>query len=685
MIRKPLHTSLATLCVIVLFAGAFFTRCASIGTPTGGPRDSIPPVVLGTMPELYTTHFDNDKIYITFNEYVQLKDQQKELYTSPQMKKQPKLLLRGKNLIIEVVKDSLAPNTTYAIEFGAAVADNNEGNPLHGLRYVFSTGDQIDSLLMSGYTEDSHKGDSLGRAFIYFFEVDSIEQPESYDSTMFKYKPSKIARSQKNGIFIAQNLKPVNYRVYAFWDSNDNQTYEPSIDKVGFLDEEYNPAAMPPFAIWYDSLRRYPSADPQLYFRMFQDVSFARQSLQESKRTDCHRIELQFSAAHPDIRKLEIEGVPEDKIIIEPLTQGRDTLALWLNVPSESLPDTLRAHITYMRHDSVRMLQEHSEDLNLVWRLIESREQERERERLEKEKKKAEEEGREWIEPDRPSTFQFDFLSKSIEVIPEENLTIGFVTPLTRFDSTRFELISWGEKKDTLKEKITFIPDSLSPRKWHIKSNWVKKRKYKLHIPTDALADITGEGNDSLDINIEVADIDKFATLVLDVVPVAQGDEYILQFTDANGKLVRELPHIGAGRHTINYIPAQDLKMRIIEDKNRNGRWDGGNMVERRQSERAEFYKNDQEEELFTTKTGWEFEFILDMNSLFAPISMQQLIERLDKREMQRLIKAEEERKKAMLEMKNQQHNHNSSGGMFGGSGGMGRMGGMINGARGLF
>ena len=414
MIRKPLHKSLITLAVIVLFAGAFFTRCASIGTPTGGPRDTLPPTILGMMPEIYTTQFDQDKIYITFNEYIQLKDQQKEVYTSPQMKKQPKLQLRGKSLLIELVKDSLAPNTTYAIEFGAAVADNNEGNPLHGLRYVFSTGGDIDSMLMSGYTEDSHKGDSLGRAFIYFFEVDSIEKHEDYDSTMFKYKPSKIARSQKNGIFIAQNLKPVNYRVYAFWDSNDNQTYEPSIDKVGFLDDEYNPATMPPFAIWYDSVRRYPSADPQLYFRMFQDVSFARQNLQESKRTDCHRIELQFSAANPDIRKFEIEGVPEDKIIVEPLTRGRDTLALWLNVPSESLPDTLRANITYMKHDSVRVLQEHSEKLNLVWRLIETREEERERERLEKEKKKAEDEGREWIEPYRPSTFQFDKLSKSV-------------------------------------------------------------------------------------------------------------------------------------------------------------------------------------------------------------------------------------------------------------------------------
>lgn len=681
MVKRPIHSRLVTALVLLLFAGAFFTRCASVGSPTGGPRDSLAPVVLGTAPELFATEFDENKIYITFNEYVQIKDQQKELYTSPAMRKKPKLTLRGKSLVVELVRDSLDENTTYAIEFGASVADNNEGNPLHGLRYVFSTGKSIDSMMMSGYTENSQRGDSLGRTFIYFFEADSIDKPDTYDSTMFKYKPSKIARSRNNGIFIAENLKPVNYRVYAFWDSNDNQTYEPSVDKVGFLDEEYNPAKMPQFAIWYDSLRRYPSAEPQLYFRMFQDVSFARQSLQESKRTDRHRIELQFSAANPDIRSLTIDGVPDDKIIIEPITRGRDTLALWLNVPSESLPDTLHTHLTYMKHDSVRVLREQTEDLKLNWRLIESREEERERERLEKEKKKAEAEGKEWIEPYRPSKFQFEGLQKSVEVTPEEGMPLAFATPLTRFDSTAIELLSWSEKRDTVREKFTFVPDSVSPRKWSVRSDWQPKRQYRMHIPTDALADISGEGNDSLDINITVSDIDKYATVILNVVPREPGDEYIIQITDATGKTQRELRNVGAGKHTIHYVPVGDLKMRIIEDKNRNGRWDSGNMVERRQSERAEFYKNDEEEEQFTTKTGWEFEFTLDMSRLFAPITMDQLIERLDRREVQRLIKIEEDRRKARELGQQQQHNHNHSGGMFGGGMG-GSMGGMLGGLR---
>ncbi len=666
---------LATAFVLLFFGGAFLSRCASIGSPTGGPKDSLAPNILAVTPELNTTNFKSDRIYIAFDEYVQLKDQQKELYTSPAMRKKPKLSLRGRGIHIQIEDDSLLPNTTYAIEFGSSVVDNNESNPLYGLRYVFSTGGEIDSMVMSGYTEDSQKLDSMGRTFIYFFQADSIEAPGDYDSTMFKYKPQKIARSQKNGIFIAQNLKPVDYRVYAFYDSNDNQAYEPSIDKVGFLDEVYNPASMPEFTIWYDSVRRYYSADPQLYLRMFTDVSFSRQSLKESQRPEQNKLMLYFGAPRPEILKLELDSIPSDKIIIEPETEGRDTLALWLGVEPDLLPDTIRGTITYLKHDSVRVLREATEKLSLAWRRVESREQERERERQEKAKAKAEAEGKEWREPERRSTFKVVTPTGKTEVNPEEDLLIEFATPLTRFDSTHFELLSWSEKKDTVREQISFRADSISPRKWRMHSRWLPEREYKLYIPTDALADITGEGNDSITLNLTVADIEKFATLKLKVIPRTPGAVYVIQLLDSSNKLLQELRDIGEGEHTINYVPAGEVRIRIIEDMNGNGKWDSGNMVERRQSERAEFYKNEKEEELFTTKTGWEFEFTFDMNKIFAPVTMQELIERLDKREMVRLMQEEERRRKAAASKSNDSHDHNNNSGF-----GMGSLGGMMGG-----
>ena len=456
---------LTAAAIIAVVALPLLVQCATIGTPEGGPKDTIPPVVLGVFPKSHTTNFSDKKIEILFDEYIQLKDQQKELYTSPEMKKKPTLLMRGKTLHVEIKDDSLKPNTTYAIEFGATISDNNEGNPLHGYRYVFSTGGEIDSLVMSGYTEDSEKVDSLGRTFIYFFEADSLPEIVDYDSTMFNFKPHKIARSQKNGIFIAQNLRPVDYRIYAFYDNNDNQLYEPGEDKIGFLDRTYNPAEMEPFYVWYDSIRRYPSADPQLYFRLFVDESFSRQTLKEKLRPDQHKVELYFGAKHPEIRSIKFEGVKAEDIIYEPVSSRGDTLYLWLRTPSAQLPDTLKGEVVYLKHDSIRQLQEEREELKLHWRLIETKEQEKERERLEKERRKAEENGTEWVEPPVPSKFKMTSFKQTLEVNPEEDLAVEFATPLTRFDSASIRLLSWSELGDTIRERFHFIPDTLSPRK----------------------------------------------------------------------------------------------------------------------------------------------------------------------------------------------------------------------------
>lgn len=669
--------------VVMLFAGAFFSRCATIGQLDGGPKDTIPPIVLGMMPENFTESLTTKRIAVEFNEYIQLKDQQKELYTSPAMKKKPTLLMRGKTLFIDIKDDTLKPNTTYAIEFGGAVADNNEGNPLHGFRYVFSTGGPIDSLFMSGYTEDSAKADSLGRTYIYFFEADSVPEPKEYDSTIFNYKPSKIARSNKNGIFIAQNLKPVNYRIYAMYDENENQTYEPGTDKVGFVDGVYNPLEMPAFGVWFDSLRHYMSADPQIYFRMFTDESFVRQSLQDQLRPDQHKLLLYFTTKYPDIKEIKLDGINPRDIIIEPQSSRRDTLTLWLKTPSEMLPDTIRGFVRYMKHDSVRVLREDTAKLRLAWRLVESREEERERERLEKEKAKAEAEGREWREPRRPSKFKFERFQGSAEVNPEQDFSIEFATPLLKFDSMQVEMLSWGKGGDTLPETVHFIPDTLSPRKWKVRTKWDAKRSYSLYFPTNSLVDISGEGNDSVRMNLTVSDKDKFAVLNLRVLPRHPDYKYIIQLTSGtSNNVMHELRDVGSGVHTVNYVPAGEMRIRVIEDLNANGQWDGGNLVERRQSERAEFYKNEKEEEIMTTKTGWEFDITLDMSKLFAPVTMEQLIERLDKREEARVLKLEEERrKKAMEERNNSTNGMGGFGGMGGGLGGMmGGMGGMTGG-----
>jgi len=630
----------------LLFASALLSRCASMMTPTGGPRDTLPPVIVRMTPDNFQTGrplTGHGKIYIEFNEFVQLKDQQKEFFTSPQMKKKPTLTLRGRGVVIQL-RDTLMPNTTYALNFGSALRDNNEGNPLNSMRYVFSTGPEIDSMILSGYTADAYKADSVSKSFIWFFPADSVEDVAEYDSTIFKYKPAAIARAENNGIFIAQNLKPIPYRVYAVQDKNDNQMYEPGSDQVGFLDGTWNPAELPDFAIWYDSLRRYVSAEPQLYLRMFTDRMFRRQILSQSERPLQHKAMLYFGAARPRIERIRFDSIPDDGFIVDPQTAGRDTLALWFTVPSASLPDTIRGEITYFKHDSLNTLQEVTEPLKLAWRKIETKEEERERERLERERRKAEEAGEEWVEPKKPNPFAFK-MPTSGEINPENHLTVDFDYPLARLDSAAV-LLTLTRPDQTIEDvPVHFERDTALLRRWRVRAPWTTEGQYTLTLPEGAIQDIAGFSNDSIVGKYTVADPEKYAVVKIRV--KGRGDtRYIIQLLDGNNALKQERRDVVPGEVQFNYVPAGEIKFRIIEDRNGNGKWDTGDVVLRRQPERAEMFADDRGEDTFATKANWEIEIDMDMNRIFAPMTMQSLTRLLDDREVQRLQREAEKRAK---------------------------------------
>ncbi len=675
------HTlSVLRTVVVLFFASAFFSRCASMMIPTGGPRDTLPPVIVNMTPDNFSTDrplVGHGKIYIEFDEFVQLKDQQKEFFTSPQMKKKPTVTLRGRGIVIQL-RDTLLPNTTYALNFGSALRDNNEGNPLHSMRYVFSTGPKIDSMILSGYTADAYKADSVSKTFIWFFPADSVEDIAEYDSTIFKYKPAVIARAENNGIFIAQNLKPVPYRVYAVQDKNDNQLYEPGSDQVGFLDGTYNPAALPDFAMWYDSLRHYVSAEPQLYLRMFTDRAFRRQVLAQSERPFQHKALLYFSAPHPQIDSIRFDSIPEGGFIVDPQTVGRDTLALWFTVPSAQLPDTLRGSVTYFKHDSVNVLRRVTEPLKLSWRFIETKEQQREREKLERERRRAEEAGEEWTEPKKPSPFAFK-LPLNGEINPENHLTVDFDYPLARLDSAAMLLTLLKADKSVEDVPVRFVRDTALLRRWYVRAPWKPEGQYTLTIPAGAITDVAGFTNDSIVGKYTVLDPEKFATVKIDV-RGREGMQYIVQLLDGSGSLKQERRGVVSGPVRFNYVSPGEIKFRVIEDLNGNGKWDSGDVVARRQPERAEMFVDEQGGETFATKANWDIEFTMDMPRIFAPVTMQSLSRLLDERELQRLRREEEKRAK---EGPQRNDVSGSQSGAF--QGGMGSMGGFGGRNAGMF
>lgn len=655
----------AKTALTLLFFSGLFSRCASTMTPQGGPRDTLPPVAVSYTPAEGTLDFDAKRIFIEFDEYVQLKDQQKELYTSPIMKKQPVVAVRGKGIQIDL-RDTLRENTTYAINFGSSIADNNEGNPLHGFRYVFSTGGAIDSMYMSGYTVDAYTGDSVAKTFLFFFDTDEYADRE-YDSTLFRSAPAVVARAENSGIFVAENLKPVPYRVYALQDNNNNMQYEPGVDKVAFLEGWYNPAEMPDFSVWYDTLRMCRMADPQLHLRMFTDKTFRRQYLAEKARPLQHKIELRFGAEYPEIDSVVFENLPAGHLVTEYQSRGRDSLALWIDLPAEAIPDTLRGSIAYHKHDSLNRMIPVVEPLVLGWKAFETREQQRRREKAEKERERAEAEGREYEPEPEPNPFRVSF-NPPRELNPLGSLEFVFDYPLTATDSTRIRLIRKAEDEKRYGVRVRLEQDSVELRKWRLLAPWQQAASYELIVEPGAFVNLAGQTNDTIKARFSTFDEEKFSKLVVRVEGKTPDSKYILQLlgtgSGANAKVLEEKRGVTTGTHEFRFVQPGEARIRVIEDLNGNGVWDTGDLVSRRQPERAEIYVNRQSEEVIPTKANWEIEVEMDMNELFAPITMERVVRRLRRAEQIRVAKylADRARERAEAQKAGHDHDHDPNG-----------------------
>lgn len=359
----------------VLILSTIFMRCASIAPPEGGPRDSIAPRIIGINPPLNSINFKDKRITIDFDEYVQIKDPNKEVITSPMMDKKPTLLLKGRSIQVDIV-DTLLPNTTYSIDFGNAIVDNNEGNKLGYFSYNFSTGSYIDSLIMSGLVVDLQKRDSLVGALVFFFDASTDSIP-AYDSTLFTGRAEAIFRTDSSGLFFGNILKDKDYRVYAIIDENGNQKYEAGTDQVAMLEGSFNPAKMPDFNIWIDPPKNRRGARrnmdrPQLFFESFKEDIKRRQMLSKSERPARQKLLFTFSTPGAVINSVKINGIDSSWLMSEHNMKG-DSVWYWI-APSDSLAvaslgDTLRGKIDYMRHDSLWQLVPYTEDFTLVHRI----------------------------------------------------------------------------------------------------------------------------------------------------------------------------------------------------------------------------------------------------------------------------------------------------------------------------
>ncbi|MEN8927834.1 MAG: Ig-like domain-containing protein [Flavobacteriales bacterium] len=214
----------------VLIAIALLQSCAQIVAPTGGPVDEAPPKLdsVGTFPANYSTNFVGNKISLTFDEYFVVKNPTANVFFSPSLAEDPEFLTSGKTLTI-LLKNTLKENTTYTINFGDAISDFNAGNKITDFKYVFSTGDFLDSMSTGGIVLDAFSGEPKKEIMVMLYEDFS-------DSVVSRSKPVYYAMTGEDGRFSINYIKAGKYKMAALEDKNRNFKYDLPNEMIGSLD-----------------------------------------------------------------------------------------------------------------------------------------------------------------------------------------------------------------------------------------------------------------------------------------------------------------------------------------------------------------------------------------------------------------------------------------------------------------
>lgn len=332
--------------LILMSSLTMFWRCAQRGSPTGGPKDEKPPVLLSAEPKSGTKQFNQKKIRLTFDEFVITKDLRKQLIVSPPIETFPVVSPTSASKRLDItISDTLKPNTTYVFNFGNSITDYNEGNPYRDFKYVFSTGDFIDSLKVSGSIKDAQnpKPDNFVTVMLYEFN-------ETYkDSLVYKEKPTYITNTLDSlETFQLNYLREGEYVMIALKDKNGNYRFDQKEDKIGFLDK--------PIKITNDTLTAYELT----LFKEIPNYKAAR-PVQASQ----NRIIFGYEGNVDSIKIKPISPVSSDFKQIISKEPNKDTLNLWFSpkqadsliftVENFHKIDTFKVRLKAMKPDSLQI------------------------------------------------------------------------------------------------------------------------------------------------------------------------------------------------------------------------------------------------------------------------------------------------------------------------------------------
>lgn len=595
----------------IVIALALLNGCANRGIgPQGGPKDEQPPRVLKETPENGTLGFDAKRIEIQFDEYIVLDDVSKNVLISPPQQYPPEIKAVGKKVRIEF-KEPLKDSTTYTIDFGEALRDNNERNPLNNYHYSFSTGNHIDSLEIYGMMINAENLNPISGVVVGYHS--------NLNDTAFERLPfDRIGKTNKEGEFSIKNIPPGTFRLFGLNDVSRDYCYQPGEglalydslitpyitievehDTIFLKDTLAADSSLIPDSITTVEYYYYEPSDILLRF-FYED----KKSLyfQRAVREKAHYFTLYFSAPQdtlPTLRamRLENDSLETDSMWVDFLDYSllqanatKDTLVYWLTDSAAIRMDTIRFEMQYRKTDSLYQLQPQTDTIQVIYRAPRMSEKARANQRKKEER----------------TPLQLTSNAKSgFEVY--DTLLLKSPNPIAAFEKDSIHL---QMKKDTTWNKVPFtveIADS-AHLTLRIIFSMEPATEYKLSTDTAAITDVYGKMNDKKSFSLKVKKIEDYATLK---VQLADWDERaMIQLLDERDKPVRTL-RAQPGGTLFTYLAPKTYYLRLFIDQDGNGRWTTGDYQSRRQPEEVFYFQRK-----LTLKANWDFEEVFDWKNI---------------------------------------------------------------------
>ena len=555
---------------IIIGSTMFSHSCANTQTPpSGGPKDTIPPVIEKIYPLIGQTEIPTHKtqLKITFDEYVQVKDP-KSLYLSPPLEKQPKFKMKGKSVIIYFEND-LDSNKTYTMDLTNAIGDNNEGNMFPGFTLVFSTGDRIDSMMVTGIVQDCNSLKPLKGATVMMYK-------DHADSAIFLKRPDAAVKTDEWGFFSIRNIQDTIYRMYAIIDENNNNKYDAETEKVAFIDSLVRPVVVVNDSL--PELQKYDMKDTlnclarktEYELNIFKEKP-TKQMIVNKERVGERTAYITFMAPYAQVDSIWIRNVPADKLITQ-FNIMQDSLEIWVNDPKPQ-PDTMFLNVKYMKTDSLGLLNSFTEEIKL----------------LKPKKGPAKTSSKDIKKEDTLAVFTLEAKPENVE---QYGFVMEFKYPIVEsgFDSLTFRSINPRQQESIGKYKVE--KDTLNLRKFTIRPEEKLQPGYEyfLKIPHRKFKDINGFYNDSTEVKVSLPKDDKLSSLSLVLTNV--DNKYIVDLlNEKRDKVLRSYVIEDDATLLFPYLKAGKYSIRITEDVNKNGIVDTGNLLEHKQPEKVRFYK----------------------------------------------------------------------------------------------